>query len=1020
MAWISVIAVMIEAYRKLAKGAEVRDVLNLYSLMYWIVSYVDDNTLVTTFKEDETDDGIIEQMTNNLECWQRLLQLTGGDIDVDKSQWCILKWRYEKDWGTPSLISKKNSTLEIKMSSPIDPNKREECYQRLDPWEADRVLGVRLPMDGNMREEYKYRLEQAKTFTRKLINAPLSHYDAHVVYESRYRPMVSYPLSVTTFSSKQCNEIQKPFVAALLPKIGLNRNMPRVVIYGPMELGGREIMDLRIEQQVQQWNITKGHLRRGDRAGKGLMATMNDHQCLIGSSVKFLHLDPEVYNYGDRNTRWTYIWKILWEAGLKAQTYDCWLPEGKGRHDKNIMDIAVQDPMLQSKKWPLLEHINCCRLYLKAFTISDLSTDGLSVDMKYLSGTEERQNPLIEMPSINRPTELQWKVWKAFIFRNFLSPGTNINPPIEERGQQRERPKLRTTESQQVSKLYESEGLNLREIINEFPRELQTLIGEVTIPDDDGLSISESMVEGICITASDGGMIQSFQEVQGGYGYVIGNRDKNAATIKGFGACPYSDKISSQTAEHYGLLGLLCMIHSICIRYKLCEDECFGKVLILIDNKNVVKRFEKAQEPYNVSDFSVPDYDLWKLTTDLLNILPIRTKCRWIKAHQDESSNGVKINGPFKPEVQMNIFADELATKGVKTAGRVIIYKPIFSTTTIGIKTRCGKDVEDFRNYLLMKNNGKEMLNYYETKKGWKMNTIRSIDWEALNSLLRHASPIQKNRHIQTLHNWQNVGSQKGKIRDSRLGRDVQPPLQPTEEEKEIHLCPNGCGETEESMHYIRCQEKEMMKKRDLYRERAMNKLKKLRTNEGILGTVNQIIKRISNDDEMFNLHNEVATIGGKNLQVAIKGQEIIGWTAMIQGFVHKDWAEIQNNHYKRTGLNKRIYSKKRWKREFVNIVTQYGKDCWTSRNEAIHGKTTTEGRTMRLERLRNQVKQLYGKRRETTQKQKKNLYSVPLEKRLKFGVQALTLWVGKAEEVLKLNREQAAKYTIPHWLGSR
>ena len=56
MAWISVINVMIEVYRKLRKGATMSDVCNIEPLINWIVSYVDDNTLVQTF-EDEQDTG---------------------------------------------------------------------------------------------------------------------------------------------------------------------------------------------------------------------------------------------------------------------------------------------------------------------------------------------------------------------------------------------------------------------------------------------------------------------------------------------------------------------------------------------------------------------------------------------------------------------------------------------------------------------------------------------------------------------------------------------------------------------------------------------------------------------------------------------------------------------------------------------------------------------------------------------------------------------------------------------------
>ena len=63
---------------------------------------------------------------------------------------------------------------------------------------------------------------------------------------------------------------------------------------------------------------------------------------------------------------------------------------------------------------------------------------------------------------------------------------------------------------------------------------------------------------------------------------------------------------------------------------------------------------------------------------------------------------------------------------------------------------------------------------------------------------------------------------------------------------------------------------------------------------------------------------------------------------------------------------------------------------------------------------------QLYKKKRKVKEEQARWLFAVPLKKRQQFGIQALPLWVGKTEEVLKLNREHADKYTIHRWLGCR
>ena len=62
LGWISVINIMIEVYRKLCKGAQALDICALYSLTYWIVSYVDDNTLVQTFDNNDDTKKMIKNM----------------------------------------------------------------------------------------------------------------------------------------------------------------------------------------------------------------------------------------------------------------------------------------------------------------------------------------------------------------------------------------------------------------------------------------------------------------------------------------------------------------------------------------------------------------------------------------------------------------------------------------------------------------------------------------------------------------------------------------------------------------------------------------------------------------------------------------------------------------------------------------------------------------------------------------------------------------------------------------------
>ena len=758
---------------------------------------------------------------------------------------------------------------------------------------------------------------------------------------------------------------------------------------------------------------------RNDRAGKGLRLTLHDHQCIIGSSGLFLNEDPNTYNYGMDNTRWYFIWKSIWENSIKAEFHYVWLPHGRGRNNRNIMEVATKDEEIINSRWCMLDHINRCRLYLNAFYVSDLSKDGRTVEMGYLDGTKRKTHEYLQIPDIRKPTAAQWRVWKSFIFRNFLSPGLTIHPAIQYEVTQEKPLGRKPSEIDTIVDLYGTEG-TLEEILLQFPTVMHPMIGQVTFPEDGGLQLCHRIVEGECKGVSDGSLVKDFYEVKGGFGYVLSQNNSDHGSITGIGTSPETDEMSSQTAEHQGLIGLLCVIHAMCIKFKLCHEECWGNTTIYIDNKNVVERAGKAQEPYNISDYQVPDQDLWSLTTSLIRVLPIKLNIKWIRSHQDTNTYGEVIHGPFRRHTQLNIWTDKLASEGMKRSDKLKVPRPVFSMSVAVLKTKEGLAIQNLQRYLLKTRNGEELLDYYRKRKGWHSRVISTIDWEALEMMLKKSSAIKKNRIIQVLHDWQNVGKQKGKFRNARLAKMADPPLQATVEEETIHLCPFECGETEDPLHYVRCQNKGAMESREKWRKQALGKLKKLRTNECIISFVGYVLLKISLREDISLEDITFNTIDERELIPALVGQQQIGWDELLKGFAHKGWARAQTKHYGRLGLTSKIYSEKRWKRMFLTILTGYSNECWTNRNETIHGDSMLEGRQVRRTKLKRQVQELYGKKLELRGSPLRKIFNMSLSQRLKQGVQSLELWVGKAEEVLKLHREEADKNTLDRWLSHR
>jgi len=238
--WLAVLLIMMEAYKQVNTGIEITDRITLVKIIIWILSYVDDNSLLKSFKYDESINDILRQMKKCLLDWNTLLQYTGGDLCLEKCVISVMKWK-SNYWGIQRMVTKATHPGSITIPGTTG---KEEQLERLDPNDAERTLGIRMPLNGTFEKEYNFRKQQMETLGYKMYYAPFTPRDAWIVYHCRYKSIIRYALPITTFSTEQLHEIQKKFIYLLLPKIGLNRHMPRAVIYGPRKYGGREIMDI--------------------------------------------------------------------------------------------------------------------------------------------------------------------------------------------------------------------------------------------------------------------------------------------------------------------------------------------------------------------------------------------------------------------------------------------------------------------------------------------------------------------------------------------------------------------------------------------------------------------------------------------------------------------------------------------------------------------------------------------------------------------------------------------------------
>ena len=1025
MAWISVILVMLLAYRDLCQGVVMKDCLGLIYYTLHVISYVDDNTLLRSFPLGTTLNDALERMTENFGTWHRLLQVTGGDLCLEKCELSAMIWKFDSV-GVPLLEAKRDNPTTIQLGSTVHPTQEMIPIERIDPWDASRVLGIRLPMTGSMNVELRYRIQQSKNMAQCLQQAPLDPLESYIVYSTRFRAMLRFPLAVTQFTVEECNEIQRHFYAVLLPRIGFNRHIKRDIIFGPTALGGRELFDLRLEQQIHHWKATLGHLRRRDTVGLGLEITLTDHQVYIGTSKPFFQYNPARFPYSPSNTRWTFTWKMAFENNLVVQIYDHWIPPLQDG-DVNIMDKATS---LQYYKGPEgqkeLFHINQVRLYLQVFTLGDLSIDGATV-CKYLCTGERppRKYPMLDIPTINKPRGNQWQLFMECIFRIGVQPGYFL-PMLVHPWTSRTVASVakRKSEAEQMSGLYNSRAC-VADLRLEIPPFLNTLLGRLYGDDNTIQFLGLKILMGEAQGGSDGSIKHDHRvgllgAKRGGHGYFLCDTTNTTRYLQGFAISPTSNAMSSLTTETYGSLALITLLHLVCIRSRLALDDNLPDMTLYIDNKELVQRFNVRPSGNNISDYLRPGYDDWVLLWELKEALPLTVTAVWVGSHQDLNNQGQQVHGPFSLPVMINLKADEMATISHRHISTEPLLRQSLSTSGASLSRQDGTHISDLRQSILLDTNGRRLLDYYYEKRGWCNEILLEIDWESLRSFLVRLQPIRRNGILKLMHNWQNVGAQKRKF---NMARDmtVHSKCAPVQEaQRQEELCPAGCGEVEGNLHYMFCHHCDMKDKRDDLLADLCTELHRHHTSPALISTLSAALKELGATGSVTMPSGNSSDPIEEDLAMALELQDDIGWNGLLQGFVSTKWQDAQKKYAKREKLDIRFHSGEVWGRFFVASCVLYTENMWKFRNGLLHGDNRPATREKVKRDLKKRIHQLYDDSSILILPEDRKVFSRDKKFRLQQGTQQMRLWVGLAEDVLELHKERMEKNPLLRWLDSR
>jgi hypothetical protein len=222
---------------------------------------------------------------------------------------------------------------------------------------------------------------------------------------------MSYVLVATFLTRGECKKIQSKAVNVSLTKYGFSRTTSRSVVFGSPWFGGLGWRHLFFEQGIQHVLLLLKHLQTPDHFQSLLIICLHWYQVVAG--VSFCPFSRPRVKMPYLGSAWLDSTRVfLAHSAATLHIDQASLPALQRQHDACIMDGILELGLSTTS----LERINCCRLYLRVATLSNIRTlHGDQIECKDWLGLGRMASSQADWPVQPRPHDKSWGLWRSAI-----------------------------------------------------------------------------------------------------------------------------------------------------------------------------------------------------------------------------------------------------------------------------------------------------------------------------------------------------------------------------------------------------------------------------------------------------------------------------------------------------------------------------------------------------------------------------------------------------------------------------
>jgi hypothetical protein len=195
------------------------------------------------------------------------------------------------------------------------------------PSDSHQTLGFNLQGDVKPDSHKKVMREKVEAYGEAISGSLLQWGDSSTAYHSYFMPSIVYGTPTTTMSFKECDDLQKPVINAILPKMGIASKAPRAVVFGTARYEGIRLDHLVAVQSHGQLQYPLGHQPCQDTTGQLICMMMDFTQMEWGCTGNVLEQSYNQYDGAIIVENWiTAIWAQLERCEATVKVTGLWNP----------------------------------------------------------------------------------------------------------------------------------------------------------------------------------------------------------------------------------------------------------------------------------------------------------------------------------------------------------------------------------------------------------------------------------------------------------------------------------------------------------------------------------------------------------------------------------------------------------------------------------------------------------------------------------------------------------------------